>query len=139
MYQPVVDLASGCCVGAEALARWQRDNGEWVGPNVFIPVAESIDLVPKITMAVLSRVVSDLPLLQALEPDLSINLNLSPQDLKSENFDVAMSRMLQQSGVPAHRIKREITESALVNSENPTLLVRKFRARGHKEAKHGSR
>src|SRR3546814_7801129 len=70
MYQPVVDLASGCCVGAEALARWQRDNGEWVGPNVFIPVAESIDLVPKITMAVLSRVVSDLPLLQALEPDL---------------------------------------------------------------------
>src|SRR3546814_13473060 len=79
MYQPVVDLASGCCVGAEALARWQRDNGEWVGPNVFIPVAESIDLVPKITMAVLSRVVSDLPLLQALEPDLSINLNLSPQ------------------------------------------------------------
>src|SRR3546814_18460750 len=85
-------------------------------------------------MAVLSRVVSDLPLLQALEPDLSINLNLSPQDLKSENFDVAMSRMLQQSGVPAHRIKLAITERALVNSEIAHLLVQKFRARGPKVA-----
>src|SRR3546814_9028418 len=45
-----------------------------------------------------------------------------------------MSRMLQQSGVPAHRIKLEITERALVNSEIAYLLVQKFRARGHKVA-----
>jgi sensor c-di-GMP phosphodiesterase-like protein len=36
-YQPVLELANGRCVGAEALARWERENRESVDPEVFIP------------------------------------------------------------------------------------------------------
>jgi sensor c-di-GMP phosphodiesterase-like protein len=43
-YQPVMDLHSGRCVGAEALARWQGDQEEAISPNLFIPVAEDAGL-----------------------------------------------------------------------------------------------
>jgi diguanylate cyclase (GGDEF)-like protein/PAS domain S-box-containing protein len=43
-YQPIVTLATGMCVGFEALVRWKR-NGQPVSPAIFIPVAEELGLI----------------------------------------------------------------------------------------------
>jgi sensor c-di-GMP phosphodiesterase-like protein len=48
-YQPVVDLASGRVVGAEALARWRDERGSEVPPDVFIRLAEERGFVGEIT------------------------------------------------------------------------------------------
>ena len=133
-YQPIVELTTGHCMGAEALARWTRDNGEIVPPDVFIPIAEKEGLVSGITLAVLDRVVHDLRELLPQAPGLSINLNLCPEDLRSVEFGLTLAERLHGAGMPARAIKLEITERALVNSDTARLMIQTFRERGHEVA-----
>jgi sensor c-di-GMP phosphodiesterase-like protein len=133
-YQPVMDLVSGRCVGAEALARWERSNGEAVGPDVFIPVAEDAGLVQDITLAVLRTLVREMKRMLAEFPDMSINLNLAPDDLKHERIGQELARILASAGLTPRAIKLEITERALVNSESSRAMIREFRSLGHQVA-----
>ena len=133
-YQPVIELSSGRCVGAEALARWRRENGETVSPDVFIPVAEKSGLVQEVTLAVMRTTIRDLGYLLSEIPGLSINLNLSPDDLKSDRVGVALAHSLKVAGLPPGSIKLEITERALINSDTSRALIREFRGRGHQVA-----
>lgn len=133
-YQPVMDLLSRHCVGAEALARWERERGEWISPDVFIPVAESAGLIQELTLAVLKVVVRDMQRMLGDFPGMSINLNLAPEDLKSERVARELTRSLAAAGLPAGAIKLEITERALVNSDTSRSLIHDFRSRGHQVA-----
>ena len=133
-YQPVVDLKSGRCVGAEALARWQRESGEAVGPDMFIPVAEESGLVQDITIAVLRATVREMSQLLATHPDISININLAPDDLRNDRVGVELARCLAEAQLPPGALKLEITERALVNSDTSRAMIREFRGRGHQVA-----
>jgi sensor c-di-GMP phosphodiesterase-like protein len=133
-YQPVIELASGRCVGAEALARWRRDGRDTIGPDVFIPVAEAAGLLPEISIAVLRATVRDLTRLLQQAPDLSINPNLGTEDLACGRFGNELAASLQAAGLPSESIKLEITERALVNSDCARRLIRELRGRGHKIA-----
>jgi len=133
-YQPVMDLISGRCVGAEALARWRRDNGSSVSPAVFIPAAEQAGLAHDLTLSVLRTTARDLQSFIARFPPISINLNLAPDDLKNDRIGTELTRLLAECALPAAAIKLEITERALVNSDTARLMIRKLRSRGHKIA-----
>jgi sensor c-di-GMP phosphodiesterase-like protein len=133
-YQPVVDLRTSRCIGAEALARWRREKGQWVSPNAFIPIAEEAGLIQEITLAVLRTVVADLKNIVAEAGKISINLNLSPDDLKNDRVGTELIANLKAAGLPAQAIKLEITERALVNSDVARALISGFRERGHKVA-----
>ena len=98
-YQPLIELSSGRCVGAEALARWIREDGEIVSPNIFIPLAEQSGLVPDITLAIVAATLHDLGKLLNEYPDLYININLAPEDLTSEAFSGTLSHSLAAAGV----------------------------------------
>lgn len=133
-YQPIVDLASGGCVGAEALARWEREDGELIGPESFLPIAEQAGLVPRITLAVLDATLRDLGGLLRDTPQLRINVNLAPEDLASPAFAVHLAERLGAARVSPRSIKLEITERALVDSASARGLIDDFRARGHEVA-----
>jgi sensor c-di-GMP phosphodiesterase-like protein len=133
-YQPVIELATGRCVGAEALARWITEGGTVVGPTTFIPVAEAAGLMPAVTFAVLGAPLRELrPLLREC-PDLTIHVNLSPADLGSEAFSEGLLHQLQTAGLPSRTIGLEITERALVNADEARAMIRRLRERGHEVA-----
>ena len=130
-YQPVIDLRSDQCAGAEALARWQRKDGSWVSPAVFIPLAETSGLIHKLTLTVMKIVIRDLKHILAVAPAISVNLNLSHDDLETESTSHALADNLGSAAIPAHALKLEITERALVNSDTARAMIRQLRGRGH--------
>jgi sensor c-di-GMP phosphodiesterase-like protein len=134
LYQPVMDMVSGRCVGAEALARWERGNGETVDPDVFIPVAEEAGLVEEVTLSVLRTTVRDMKQMLAKHPSMSININLSPEDLKHKRTAEELGKLLAAAGLPPGAIKLEITERALINSDTSRAMIRQLRGLGHKIA-----
>jgi len=133
-YQPVIDLRSGFCTGAEALARWQRADGHWTSPSVFIPIAEEAGLIHEVTVTVMGTVIRDLGSIFNEVGAISVNINLSPQDLKNDRVSGILAESLKASGLPAEAIKLEITERALVNNDVARGLIRQFRAQGHQVA-----
>lgn len=133
-YQPVIEFSSGTCVGAEALARWEHEDGHLVRPDAFLPVAEQCGLTGSITRSMLNAVLVDLPALLALAPQATINLNLAPQDLESDAFGKLLDEGLRRTGLPPSAIKLEITERGLVNSDRARALIRRFRHNGHQVA-----
>ena len=52
LYQPLVDLDSGTCIGVEALLRWRPPSGELIGPDLFIPVVERTGMIADVTARV---------------------------------------------------------------------------------------
>jgi sensor c-di-GMP phosphodiesterase-like protein len=133
-YQPVMDLESGRCRGAEALARWCREDGEMVSPEVFIPAAEEAGLVSDLTLSILKQTLRDLSELLRDFPDLSINVNLSSHDLESDRLPARIADCLTEANMPASVIKLEITERALIDTEIARDKIRGFRASGHQVA-----
>jgi len=133
-YQPLIEIATGRCVGAEALARWERENGERVSPAIFVPVAEEAGLIQDLTRTVLDVAIRDASLIRNEFPNISINVNLSADDLKNDRTDRELVRLLEAAKLSPGAIKLEITERALVNSEVSRALIREFRRRGHEVA-----
>src|SRR5262249_30455116 len=48
-YQPILSVAEGSVVGFESLLRWHHSSGTWIGPERFVPVAEEIGQMPRIS------------------------------------------------------------------------------------------
>ncbi|MGA8056151.1 MAG: EAL domain-containing protein [Burkholderiales bacterium] len=82
LYQPLVELATGACVGAEALVRWRRADGRIVPPLDFIPLAESNGLIRPITEQVIERALTELGPMLRRRRDLHVSINLAPMDLQ---------------------------------------------------------
>ena len=132
-YQPVMDLKTSKCVGAEALARWKNSAGEWISPNVFIPIAEQAGMIQQLTIAVMRVVVKDLQHIFRSAP-ISVNLNLSPDDLQNDHVGTELEKALSEAGLPSTAVKLEITERALVNADSARKLIGDLRSRGHEVA-----
>ena len=130
-YQPTLELATGRCIGAEALARWSTSNGDVVGPAEFIPVAETAGLLPAVTRAVLDTSLRELRGVMRDRPDFRIFVNVSAADLESGHFTDWLQQRLQDAGVPSTAIGFEITERALVNTDAARATIRALRERGH--------
>jgi sensor c-di-GMP phosphodiesterase-like protein len=130
LYQPVVDLRSGRCVGAEALLRWRRVGRNPIGPDVFIPVAEQTGLIRRITAQVLTMVGRDVPVVIAAHPDFHIGVNLSYIDLQAEETMQGVMDMVRSSGIAPHNIIVEATERGLLNEDITRDIVRSYRDNG---------
>lgn len=130
-YQPIVDLSSGRCIGAEVLGRWTEGNGSSISPDIFVPLAEKAGMGTELTLAVLERMLADLADWQAVDPGLVYHLNLTEQDLTEPRFSQRLQQMLRSAGLPPERLELEITERALLDTDQVRERVAELRGRGH--------
>jgi diguanylate cyclase (GGDEF)-like protein len=109
-FEPQVDLASGEIVGFEVLARWNHALSGVIGPDVFIPVAEEIGLIGRLSELVISEALREAA---QWDPELKISVNISPSQLADGWLAERIVRILAETAFPAERLVVEITESSL--------------------------
>lgn len=119
--QPKFSLATGRAVGAEALVRWQHPTRGFVSPAEFVPFAEQAGYITMVTQWMLEQALRTLAAWAPTHPELSIAVNVSTRDLQHKGFAERVARMVAASGVPAKRLRLEITESGLM--DDPTHSV----------------
>ncbi len=131
-YQPQIDLQSGRIIGAEALMRWQRRNGEFVPPEQFIPIAEQSGLIVSIGRWMLPEALRTLKRFhQAGLSDLHMAINISSIQLRQPGFLDFINASLDETGVSPHHLELEITESIAQESlEAMISLLNQLRSRG---------
>ncbi len=110
VFQPIVDAMSEHTAGFEALARWQSPRLGWVSPADFIPAAERIGLIRPLTQALLVRALATA---RTWPDDIRLSFNLSAHDVCAAEGILPLIAIIENSGLPPHRIDFEITETAV--------------------------
>jgi len=112
-YQPRIDLATGACIGAEALLRWTHPTLGPVSPGEFVPIVEQTALARPMTAWVLDAGLRQAGLWRAGGHDLRLSINASALNLDEGDFAARIAAALDRHGVPPGAIELEFTESAL--------------------------
>lgn len=130
LYQPLIDLATGRCVGVEALLRMRRGTGEMIGPDLFIPIAEETGLITRLTERVIELVEQDTGNFLALHPNFHIAINISSADLQSDKLLYAIDKFLERTGAMPSNLIIEITERGFIDLALAKRALAALRARG---------
>lgn len=117
-YQPRVDFKTGAIVGCEALMRWQRPGHGLVPPGAFIGVAEETGCIVQ-----MGRWLADTATAQAMRwlsagRACQVAINVSALEFSQPDFVQQVASVLQRSGLPAHLLELELTESILIRDVN---------------------
>ena len=130
--QPQCNIATGQIVGAEALVRWQKPDGEVLLPGGFIPVLEKNKMIDQLDRYVWEKVCQWLKgwIDQGYSP-VPISINVSRIDIYAMDVPKYIFSLLEKYQIPEHLIKIEITESAYTENNNRiSHAVNTFRNRG---------
>jgi len=130
-YQPIIQLETNVCVGAEALVRWRRPDGSLVRPDLFIPLAEETGVIRQITDQVMDAIIRDLGSLLNEDRGLHIAINLSAGDIKTGRFLDMLAEKLPPSGIRNQQILLEATERGFIDVAAARQTLARARAAGH--------
>ncbi|TVP43522.1 MAG: EAL domain-containing protein [Halomonas sp.] len=122
-FQPRVDIATGYLVSAEALLRWCNPAIGLVQPLAFLPVAEARGLIVPIGHWVLMETCRRL---QAWRKEgveiVPIAVNMSAIELGDRTLPARIADILSNTGLEAHFLEVEVTESSLMHHHNEASL-----------------
>ncbi|MCG5244977.1 EAL domain-containing protein [Methylorubrum extorquens] len=120
VFQPIVKLDRQRIASCEALLRWRHPERGYVSPADFIPLAEETGTISEIGEWVLRKACSE----AATWPsNIRVAVNVSAAQFKNAAVVRAVMDALAASGLPAHRLELEITESVLLNDSVTTLAT----------------
>lgn len=131
LYQPIFDLSSRRCVGAEALVRWRRPDGTLTSPELFIPLAENTGLIREITDFVLQQLLEQLGQVLRANPHLYISVNLAACDVMEPRIGGVVGRLLDLYRVAPSQIAFEVTERGLIDVVPARENLQSLRDLGH--------
>ena len=133
-YQPIINAANGRIESVEALARWQRSDGHWVSPMVFIPIAEQTGQIIQLGRQIQEQALREIkPLCEAY--GLSLAINLSSQQFQHKSVLAELTSQLEHVQFPYDKLYLELTESiALTDLRLISDKLAQLRARGVKIA-----
>jgi diguanylate cyclase (GGDEF)-like protein/PAS domain S-box-containing protein len=123
-YQPMVEIATGRVVGAEALVRWNHPERGLVYPDDFIPVAEECQLIVPLGEWVLRTSCRQMKQWHdAGHHRLRVAVNLSPRQFQQRDLASMIERVLAETGFPATFLDLEITESTAMQNADLSLSI----------------
>jgi len=123
-YLPTVALATGRCVGCEALARWRRPAGV-VMPDEFVPLLQGSVVAGLLTYWVIETVARELGDFMRSQDDIVVGINVPPEILgrggiayaidkagladcaRKLMFEISAGRLPDELGVEALNIAQE--------------------------------
>ena len=121
-YQPQVNMASGCLVGAEALVHWQHPELGLLPPLEFIPLAEEIGFITEIDEWVLKAACTQNKVWQdAGHTPFSVTVNMSARRFRQPNLVDAVRNVLRDTGLPPQFLELEITEGTAMKDIEHTI------------------
>ncbi|MCR5420530.1 MAG: GGDEF domain-containing phosphodiesterase [Lachnospiraceae bacterium] len=129
--QPLV-MENGKPIGAEALIRWIKPNGDMIMPGQFIEILERADMVHELDMYIWECAVQRLSLWKNTnKQDLTISVNMSAKDFFSLDIYSVITDLIEKYKVNASDLRLEITETALLEEpENSNQVVTRLREKG---------
>ena len=116
-YQPVVDANSEAVVSFEALLRWKNAEHGNISPAKFIPLAEDTRLIVPIGEWVLGEACKEAT---RWPEHVKVAVNVSGEQLLDPHFSSVVVNALSSSGLPAHRLEIEVTETIFVRDATTT-------------------
>lgn len=131
VYQPIVALADGRCAGAEALVRWQRDDGALLAPDRFLPDAQRHGYLDAITDLVVTQTLADLAPTLRCHPGMHVAVNIPAQDINSGRILTVIEAELAATGIAAAQLWLEITEGSSMETESCRAVMERARRNGH--------
>jgi len=136
VYQPIVSLQDGALKGFEALLRWESPVRGTVLPVEFIAFAEETGLIHPIGSWVLREACQEMR--GWLADDglntrrLWMSVNLSSKQFLQPGLLREIDEVMREARLDAHRLKLEITESALMQDpDSAAAMLRELRGQGY--------
>jgi diguanylate cyclase (GGDEF)-like protein len=117
VYQPIVSIETMRIISCEALCRWDHHEMGPISPAVFIPLAEEMGIISDISSFVLTAATRECARWPA---QTSVSVNLSAKDFRNRDIVGKIRAALVESGLAAHRLEIEVTETALLDDKSLT-------------------
>ncbi|MFI1353265.1 putative bifunctional diguanylate cyclase/phosphodiesterase [Streptomyces sp. NPDC020898] len=123
-YQPLVGMADGRVHGVEALVRWHHPQFGTLTPNRFIGLAEedgSIVQLGRWVLATACRQARRWQLERPDKPPIFVSVNVAVRQVWDSDLVADVAEILAETGLPAHLLQLELTESAVMGSAGRPL------------------
>ncbi len=122
VFEPIIAAANGRCHAMEALLRWNHSEYGLIPPSVFIPLAERTGDIIAIGRWVLREACREAASWPGLDAP-SISVNVSAAQILSSTFAFDVFAALEESGLPAHRLQLELTETQFAGDSTATSTI----------------
>jgi len=138
VFQPKVRLLDGNAprlwqevAGFEALLRWNHPDRGVVSPADFIPVAETLGMIDRVTQTVFSLAIRQVQVWNAKGLRLTVSVNVSAEDLYDVTFVDELARHCREIGVSPAQIVIELTETAAMRDVTQAMdILTRLRIKG---------
>lgn len=121
VYQPKIDIVNYRISGAEALVRWRRNGKDLIGPNVFIPIAEEIGFIDKISKFVFDNVISQVEIWKSKGMKIKCAVNASVHELIQDEYTAWANGLVASKRADRSDYEIELTERAITYNDRKLI------------------
>lgn len=122
LYQPKIDLASGCMFGVEALLRWEHPEHGQVAPPRFIGLAEDSGMIVELGAWVMRTACRQVMAWRAAGlPPIQVSVNVSPRQFEERRLIERVAATLAETGLPPDALELEVTETLIMRDLNQAV------------------
>ena len=123
-YQPLVELASGRAIGAEALLRWKHAQGpDGVPPLTIVGIAERTGLIGSLTYWVLNAALRQAAEWKASGRAIRLSVNLSVSTLTDRELPAVVDQSIKTWGIDPRDLMLEIAESSMISDAERSVAI----------------